>query len=182
MARTASKQINFRVTDEELSILELNAERAGLKIPALCKNAALSLKVRPQVIDKEIGKLILPHLSHIGSNINQLAKKANEGGTVAAVELAEVKAEFEKMWDYVLSGKKPQTDEQTGMEKNKQEQSKVEVSSSFSSPSASAVERTCSKCGAVLKLKHSDKKGKNYWICPNYSQEEKGHTFEWVEG
>lgn len=176
MARTASKQINFRVTDEELSILELNAERAGLKIPTLCKNAALSVKVRPQVIDKEVGKAILPHLSHIGSNINQLAKKANEGGTVAAAELAEVKAEFEKLWDYVLNGKKPQTDEQTGMEKKKQEQPQAEVS--FSSPSAV---HTCSKCGEVLKFKHSDKQSKDYWICPNYSKEDKGHAFEWVE-
>ena len=102
------KQITFRVTDEELAFLERNAERAGLKIPTYCKNTSLAIRVRPQVIDKEMGKAILPLISHIGSNINQLAKKANEGGIVATVELTEIKEEFQALWEFVLLGKKPQ--------------------------------------------------------------------------
>lgn len=105
--RTAKNQINFRVTMEEFASLWVAADRAGLSVPALCKRAALGTKVRPQIIDKEVGKAILPHLSHIGSNLNQLAKKANEGGTVAAKELAEVTAQFEALWAYILEGKKP---------------------------------------------------------------------------
>ena len=101
------------------------------------------------------------------SNINQIARKLNLGDLVLPSEFKEVQAEFETLWAYVLEGKKPK----------KQEEPQAEVSF----PSASVEEHTCSKCGEVLKFKHSDKQCKDYWICPNYSKEDKGHTFEWVE-
>ena len=109
MPRIATKQINFRVTDEELAVLEMNAGRAGLKIPTFCKNAALAVKVRPQVIEKELGQAMLPHISHMGSNLNQLAKRANEGGTVAAAELAEVKPSLKSygIWCFTAKSRNP---------------------------------------------------------------------------
>lgn len=176
MPRLATKQINFRVTDEELMILEEYAGRAGLKLPAYCKAAALKIKVRPQIIDREIGKAILPQLSHIGGNINQLAKRANEGGTVAAAELAEVKAEMEKIWDYLLTGKKPEKQEETkSQDGNEKEKMKLKEEKLDDSP------KKCSKCGELLDFRHSERENKDYWICPNYSREEKGHYFKWVE-
>ena len=172
MPRIATKQINFRVTDEELAVLEMNAGRAGLKIPTFCKNAALAVKVRPQVIEKELGQAMLPHISHMGSNLNQLAKRANEGGTVAAAELAEVKAEFEKLWDLVLYGKKPKP--------HKTKEEKLEEATGQTVLQERKPE-TCPVCGGVAVCKHSDKQNKDYLICPNYSKEEKGHLFKWVE-
>lgn len=171
MPRIATKQINFRVTAEELAQLEMNAGRAGLKIPAFCKNAALAVKVRPQVISRELGQAMLPHIAHIGSNINQLAKKANEGGTVAPTELAEVKAEFEALWDLVLSGKKPKP--------RKSEEQKLEEATGQTR--LEETPETCPVCGGVAVRRHSERQGKDYWICPNYSKEEKGHLFKWVE-
>lgn len=106
--RESVKQINFRLNEKELAKVKMAADHAGLTVPAFCKNAALATKVKPQVIDKEMGKAILPHVSHIGSNLNQLAKRANEGGTVASEELAAVNEQFEKLWEYVLEGKKPE--------------------------------------------------------------------------
>lgn len=168
--RTATNQINFRVTDEEMVILRANAEKAGFtKPPMYCKRLALGVKVKSQVISKELGQAMLPIIGHMGSNINQLAKKANEGSTVAAAELAEVKAEFEKLWDLVLYGRKPKQTEEKKLEaagQTRLEEQKPE---------------TCPMCGGVAVQKHSDKQGKDYWICPNYSKEEKGHLFKWVE-
>ena len=100
-------QIHFRITPEEAAIIEQKAEAVNLSPTMYAKKMAVLGKVKPQVIGKELGQAMLPHISHMGSNINQLAKRANEGGTVAAAELAEVKAEFEQLWDLVLYGKKP---------------------------------------------------------------------------
>lgn len=170
--RTATNQINFRVTDEEMAVLRLNADRAGFsKIPMYCKRLALGVKVKPQVISKELGQAMLPMIGHMGSNINQLAKKANEGGTVAAAELAAVKAEFDKLWDLVLYGKKPKQ-HKTAEEKLEQETGQTRLEES---------PETCPVCGSVAVRKHSNKHNQDFWICPNYSKEEKGHLFKWVE-
>ena len=175
--RTATNQINFRVTDEEMAVLRLNADRAGFsKIPMYCKRLALGVKVKPQVISKELGQAMLPMIGHMGSNINQLAKKANEGGTVAAAELAGVKAEFEALWNLVLSGKKPK--------KHKSEEQKLEQATGQTRLEVEQKQDeayTCPMCGSVAVRRHSDKHDQDYWICPNYSREEKGHLFKWVE-
>ena len=160
-------QIHFRITPAEAAIIEQKASAAGLSPTMYAKKQALEGKVKASVITKDIGQLILPELAKIGSNINQIARKLNLGDLVLPSEFKEVQAEFETLWAYVLEGKKPK----------KQEEPQAEVSF----PSASVEEHTCSKCGEVLKFKHSDKQCKDYWICPNYSKEDKGHTFEWVE-
>ena len=116
--RVSKNQINFRVTDVEMSVLQVNAERAGLTVPAYCKRLALGTKIKPQIMDKDTGKAILPILAHAGSNLNQIAKKANEGGSIAGKELAELKAEFAKIWDFVLDGKKPPKPHKTEMKEN----------------------------------------------------------------
>lgn len=174
MPRIATKQINFRVTDEELAVLEMNAGRAGLKIPTFCKNAALAVKVRPQVISKELGQAMLPHISHMGSNLNQIAKKANtEGVTLEmAAQLEDIQNQLNALWDLVLYGKKPKP--------HKTEEEKLEEATGQTVLQERKPE-TCPVCGGVAVCKHSDKQNKDYWICPNYSKEEKGHLFKWVE-
>lgn len=167
-------QIHFRITSEEAAKIEAAAEAANLTPTMYAKKIVVNGKIKPQVISKELGQAMLPHISHMGSNLNQLAKKANEGGTVAAAELAEVKSEFDKLWDLVLYGKKPKREdvivqtvtaaETTGMKEEKQDEA-----------------HTCPMCGGVAVRRHSDKHDQDYWICPNYSKEEKGHLFKWVE-
>ena len=169
--RTATNQINFRVTDEEMAVLRVNAERAGFsKIPMYCKRLALGVKVKPQVIDKETGKAILPHVAHIGSNINQLAKKANEGGTVAAAELAAVTEEFEKLWAYILEGKKPQKPQ-------KSEEKKLEAVGQTVLHEEKSEAPHCELCGAELVAGSRNKDNSPIWFCPNWKDKEKGkHT------
>lgn len=188
--KKARGQIHFRVTPDEAAIIEQKAAEAGLSPTMYAKKQALEGKVKAPVITKDVGQLILPEISKIGSNINQIARKLNLGGSVLPSEFREVQAEFETLWAYVLEGKKPkklqeeqfEQIKQTKVNEKKQEQSQAEFSSSFAPSSIpSAEKRICSKCSELLKFKHSDKQGRDYWICPNYSKEDKGHTFEWVE-
>lgn len=164
-------QIHFRITPEEAAVIEQKAEAANLSPTMYAKKMAVLGKVKPQVIGKELGQSMLPIIGHMGSNINQLAKKANEGGTVAAAELAAVKTEFDKLWDLVLYGKKPKQ-HKTAEEKLEQETGQTRLEES---------PETCPVCGSVAVRKHSNKHNQDFWICPNYSKEEKGHLFKWVE-
>lgn len=170
------KQVNFRLSDEEAAKVALKAQAANLSVSGYCRIMAVEGKVKPQIIDKETGKALLPHLSHIGSNINQLAKVANsEGITLAmAAQLETVQNQFNALWGLLLDGKKPKREdvivqtvtaaETTGTKEEKQEEA-----------------HTCPMCGGVAVRRHSEKKGQDYYICPNYSKEETGHLFKWVE-
>lgn len=170
------KQVNFRLSDEEAAKVELKAQAANLSVSGYCRIMAVEGKVKPQIMDKETGKALLPHLSHIGSNINQLAKVANsEGITLAmAAQLETVQNQFNALWELLLEGKKPKREDvilkpvtaaETGMKEEKLEERP----------------ETCPVCGGVAIRTHSNKHNQDYWICPNYSKEEKGHLFKWVE-
>lgn len=167
------KQVNFRLSDEEAAKVELKAQAANLSVSGYCRIMAAEGKVKPQIMDKETGKALLPHLSHIGSNINQLAKVANsEGITLAmAAQLETVQNQFNALWELLLEGKKPKKEEviiPVEVQEQKKEEKQDEA-------------YTCPMCGSVAVRRHSDKHDQDYWICPNYSREEKGHLFKWVE-
>ena len=167
------KQVNFRLSDEEAAKVELKAQAANLSVSGYCRIMAVEGKVKPQIIDKETGKALLPHLSHIGNNINQLAKVANsEGITLGmAAQLETVQNQFNALWGLLLDGKKPKK-EDVIIPVEVQEQEKEEKQDEA---------QTCPMCGGVAVRRHSDKHDQDYWICPNYSKEEKGHLFKWVE-
>ena len=167
------KQVNFRLSDEEAAKVELKAQAANLSVSGYCRIMAVEGKVKPQIMDKETGKALLPHLSHIGSNINQLAKVANsEGITLAmAAQLETVQNQFNALWELLLEGRKPKKEEviiPVEVQEQKKEEKQDEA-------------HTCPMCGGVAVRRHSDKHDQDYWICPNYSKEEKGHLFKWVE-
>ena len=69
-------QIHFRITPEEAAIIEQKAEAVNLSPTMYAKKMAVLGKVKPQVIGKELGQAMLPHISHMGSNINQLHQPA----------------------------------------------------------------------------------------------------------
>lgn len=153
-------QIHFRITPEEAAIIEQKAAAVNLSPTMYAKKMAVQGKVKPQVISKDLGQAMLPHISHMGSNINQLAKRANGGGTVAAAELAEVKAEFEALWDLVLYGKKP----------HRSAPMSADGSSEQKAP-------RCEICGAELKAGERKADNSPIWYCPNWKEREQGkHT------
>ena len=122
--RTAKNQVNFRVDDKEYAILKAKAEVAGLSPSMFAKQQALNGRVKAPVITKDIGQLILPEISKIGSNVNQIARKLNQGGSPMLSEFKEIQAEFETLWAYVLDGKKPKPRSKSEEEKLEQEQDK----------------------------------------------------------
>ncbi len=163
-------QIHFRITPEEAAKIEAAAEAANLTPTMYAKKIVVNGKIKPQVISKELGQAMLPHISHMGSNLNQLAKRANEGGTVAAAELAEVKAEFEKLWDLVLYGKKPK--------RHKTEEEKLEEATGQTRLKERPEAPHCKLCGAEMVAGHRKKDNVPIWYCPNFKDTEKGqHDF-----
>lgn len=170
--RTAKNQVNFRVDDKEYAILKAKAEVAGLSPSMFAKQQALNGRVKAPVITKDIGQLILPEISKIGSNVNQIARKLNQGGSPMLSEFKEIQAEFETLWAYVLDGKKPKPRSKSEEEKLEQETGQTRLEES---------PETCPVCGSVAVRKHSNKHNQDFWICPNYSKEEKGHLFKWVK-
>lgn len=161
----ARNQINFRVTEEEYAILLHKAEEAGLSPTKYAKQQALKGKVKAPVITKDIGKLILPDIAKIGSNVNQIARKLNQGGSPILSEFKEIQAEFETLWAYVLEGKKPKDvaqEQETGMKE--EEQAKPEIPH-------------CEICGAELVAGERKKDNSPIWFCPNWRDQEQGkHT------
>lgn len=179
------KQVNFRLSDEEATKVALKAQAANLSISGYCRIMAVEGKVKPQIMDKETGKALLPHLSHIGSNINQLAKVANaEGITLAmAAQLETVQNQFNALWELLLDAKKPKreavivqtvTAAETGMKEENEEQ-KPEISSS--SPSDVPM---CEHCGVPMEkrtVKSGNNVGRHYWACPNAQRDDGIHKF-----
>ena len=105
------RQISFRVTEEEYTALGINAERAGLSIPAYVKKVGLKAKVRPQLIDKEVGRAIYPHIAKSGANLNQIARKLNQGQGIEPGELDKAMEGYNIVVDWLTSGAKPKKEQ-----------------------------------------------------------------------
>lgn len=170
----ARNQINFRVTEEEYAILLHKAEEAGLSPTKYAKQQALKGKVKAPVITKDIGKLILPEIAKIGSNVNQIARKLNQGGYPMLSEFKEIQAEFETLWAYVLEGKKPKDvaqEQETGMKEEKPEITEEEKKNEVKEPP------TCKVCGAILVEGTRKRDNAPIMFCPNWQKQEMGvHT------
>lgn len=96
--RKASKQINFRVSEQEYSKLEQSAETLNISVPAFVKKKAQGARVVVPKIKAEDSQEIARQLAKIGGNLNQLAKHANQGGTVDKQSLQELKNEVAQVW------------------------------------------------------------------------------------
>lgn len=96
--RKASKQINFRVSEQEYSKLEQSAETLNISVPAFVKKKAQGARIVAPKIKAEDSQEIARQLAKIGGNLNQLAKHANQGGTVDKQSLQALKNEVAQVW------------------------------------------------------------------------------------
>ena len=169
-------QVNFRLTEDEAITVEAKAQKVGLSISAYAKKQALNGKIQTIGITREEVREVLAELGRWGNNLNQIAKVANQGGGVNVAQLDDINKALDDLWKYIRTGKKPRKPTE------KDEQSDKD---SLSFPSTMIeVTHVCKKCGTVLNVvqsKKPERKGQWYRICPNYSSEDKGHTFEWIE-
>lgn len=124
MAKTNWHQVNIRLNDAEYQLAKLQADRAGMTIYQYAKAMTMKGRVRPPkppVIAPELGKEILTQISKIGTNVNQLAKKANSGDIVGIDEITAVNHQLASLLDYISSGKRPVKSDEQRLEEKGQE-------------------------------------------------------------
>jgi len=96
--RRRSSIIGFRASDDERAEIEANAARVGFTVGSYIRNLAIlnprTRAVRRAGADAALLSQTLGQLGKIGSNINQIAKKANSDGVYAPPELEHVLAEL----------------------------------------------------------------------------------------
>ena len=105
MNRTRSKQIVIRVSEDELALIKENVAKSGKNqqqymIDALTRPAVIN-------IDKAAITGIAAELQRQGNNLNQIARKLNEGGYpgLQAVErtMGEVNETWQSLKQYLQS-------------------------------------------------------------------------------
>lgn len=93
--RKRNVQIKFRVTEEEAEQIRKKIEKSGGTI----QDFMLTCIKKTNVTNTNGNKELLPELKRIGNNLNQIAKRCNEGGELArADEVEQIKKELEKVW------------------------------------------------------------------------------------
>jgi aromatic ring-opening dioxygenase LigB subunit len=103
--RKDNRQIKFRVSDLEFQNLEQMATDFGMSVPSFCKKKAQGVKMRPPKIDREGAFEIAKELRAIGVNVNQLARKANEGRNISALEVEAVERQLNEIWQQFNSAR-----------------------------------------------------------------------------
>lgn len=94
--RQRQRRFQLRVLETEYQQLHESAERAGLTIASYIRAKTLAIPTtrairRPVVEVQKLSKL-LAELGRIGSNINQLAKRANSGDMPLAGDIRDTLA------------------------------------------------------------------------------------------
>lgn len=74
------------------------ATEAAMSVPAFCKKQAQGARMRPPKIEREGAFEIARQLRGVGNNVNQLAKRANEGKPVPIDEVTRLQKEMETIW------------------------------------------------------------------------------------
>ena len=103
--------IGVRVSDTEQAELKINAEAAGLSVPSFIRSKVLAeiqtaSRPAPPSIDRKLLSQLLGQLGKVGSNINQIAHKLNEGGSVVAPRITGAIDDFEVLRDEILKALK----------------------------------------------------------------------------
>ena len=98
--RKREVQVNFRVSPEELALIEQKMSRLG----TVNREAYL----RKMALDGYVVKLDLPELKELVSlmryssnNLNQLTRKVHETGRVYDADLEDISQRQEQLWDGV---------------------------------------------------------------------------------
>ena len=98
--RKREVQVNFRVSPEELALIEQKMSQLG----TVNREAYL----RKMALDGYVVKLDLPELKELVSlmryssnNLNQLTRKVHETGRVYNADLEDISQRQEKLWDGV---------------------------------------------------------------------------------
>ena len=105
--REKTKVVGVRVNMAELADLQRKADDAALSVPAFIRSRLLDEvftkgRQAPPSIDKKLLSMILGQLGKVGNNINQIAKRLNEGGSVGAERVTAAIDDFEQIRDLLI--------------------------------------------------------------------------------
>jgi hypothetical protein len=96
--RKRNIQLHFMVDEKEKAMIQRRMEQSGIK-----NMTAYLLK---QAIDGHVIQLELTSvhemvrlLSNAANNINQIAKRANETGSIYAADVEELRGRYEQLWE-----------------------------------------------------------------------------------
>jgi hypothetical protein len=94
--RKDNKQISFRVSESEYLDLERSAKVLNISVPAFAKKKAQGARIVAPKIDSENAKEIARHLTGLGNNTNQIAKRLNSIEYANQEELESIKKEVDR--------------------------------------------------------------------------------------
>ena len=94
--RKDNKQISFRVSESEYLDLERSAKVLNISVPAFVKKKAQGVRIVAPKIDSENAKEIARHLTGLGNNTNQIAKRLNSIEYANQEELESIKKEVDR--------------------------------------------------------------------------------------
>ena len=100
--RRRSVCVSFRMTPTEKAVLDRNAKRAGLSRTEYLVQQSLDKGIYIFGTPEQMERLIW-EVNKIGVNLNQIAKRSNQGyGYGAGQELEKVHKDFSKLTDLVM--------------------------------------------------------------------------------
>lgn len=109
-----SKEVKFRLTEQELETANQLAEKYGMSVNALAKFMVLNLEAPATKTDREFMKDLNAKMGRIGNNLNQIARQVNVSRYFRSSEKEQViKSLFEIRNDTrKLAGKEEVTEEE----------------------------------------------------------------------
>jgi len=95
--RPRNVNLSFRVTEEERSMIERRMAQTGIKN---MRAFVVKMAVDGRVIHVELDSVreMVRLLSNATSNINQIAKRINSGGSVYTADIEELRERYEEIW------------------------------------------------------------------------------------
>ena len=95
MNKTRPKQLSFRVNEEEYQKLQERVQESGKNQQEYILSCVLDKKI----VNTDGIKELIPELKRIGNNLNQIAKRCNEGGVLPSeAEVREQGEELKQEW------------------------------------------------------------------------------------
>ena len=95
MNKTRPRQLSFRVNEEEYQKLQERVQESGKNQQEYILSCVLDKKI----VNTDGIKELIPELKRIGNNLNQIAKRCNEGGVLPSeAEVREQGEELKQVW------------------------------------------------------------------------------------
>ena len=100
--RERDKQLNIRLNEEEVKVMQKNIKKSKLSQSEYIRKSILQKNI---IVIDEIKELMV-ELKRVGNNLNQITRMMNSGEIKDSKELKEVKNNLENIWNKVIEALK----------------------------------------------------------------------------